>query len=177
MPRLISIAAEALRPLGEETVSMIQAADLPSLTSGPIDKGLALVISKLEHGERGTLDPKKLPVTLAGLWLLAGDLHRSHDFSQEIEGPDGSYWHGIMHRREQDFGNAKYWFRRAGQHPVMEQLQSALPTGGSQESPYEDCFAFTDQCENAIHSGDAKAISACVKTQWLEWQFLTAFCG
>ncbi len=53
------------------------------------------------------------PELQAGLWLYVDDLERSHQVSQNLQGPVGAYWHGIMHRREGDFSNAKYWFRRA----------------------------------------------------------------
>jgi hypothetical protein len=51
---------------------------------------------------------------LAGLWLYHGFLDESHRISQALHGRDGSYWHGIMHRREGDFANAKYWFAAPG---------------------------------------------------------------
>jgi hypothetical protein len=54
------------------------------------------------------------PGLQAGIWLYVDDLDRSHRISQNIHTPEGSYWHGIMHRREGDFSNAKYWFRLAG---------------------------------------------------------------
>src|SRR5262245_19277607 len=57
---------------------------------------------------------------LSGVWLLHDFLDESHTISQSIDTPTGSYWHAIMHRREGDFSNAKYWFRRVGDHPVLD---------------------------------------------------------
>ena len=54
------------------------------------------------------------PELQAGIWLYVDDLERSHGISQNLHTAEGSYWHGIMHRREGDFSNAKYWFRQAG---------------------------------------------------------------
>jgi hypothetical protein len=62
---------------------------------------------------------------LAGLWLRYDFLDESHAISQEINDSTGSYWHGIMHRREPDFSNARYWFRRVATHPVYEPLLAA----------------------------------------------------
>jgi len=59
---------------------------------------------------------------LAGLHLWNDDFQESHTLAQGIETPTGSYWHGLMHRREPDYENAKHWFRRVGEHPVYAEL-------------------------------------------------------
>src|SRR5450432_255553 len=56
---------------------------------------------------------------VAGLWLYFSCLDEAHAVAQDLETPEGSFWHGILHRREPDPANAAYWFRRVGQHPVF----------------------------------------------------------
>jgi hypothetical protein len=66
----------------------------------------------------------------AGLLLWNDDLDASHTIAQSIETPTGSAWHAIMHRREGDFSNSKYWYRRVGEHPafpaIFQAVQSTL---------------------------------------------------
>jgi hypothetical protein len=126
---------------------------------------------------------------LAGLWLHADGLDESHTISQTIESTTGSFWHGIMHRREGDFGNSKYWFRRVGRHPVFEPLAD-----GSRELARQSTCAeaaalasqsswnpnrWIDLCELAQRSGrdsqtvDHSALVAfCRSVQALEWGLL-----
>ena len=59
----------------------------------------------------------------SGLLLWNDALDESHNISQELTNQTGSYWHGIMHRREPDYSNAKYWFGRVGTHPIFPQLR------------------------------------------------------
>ena len=63
------------------------------------------------------------PELAAGLWLYVDNLERSHAVSQGIESATGSFWHGIMHRREGDYSNSHYWMRKAAGHPLFAQLQ------------------------------------------------------
>ena len=106
---------------------------------------------------------------LSGVWLLFDFLDESHAVSQGISTPSGSFWHGIMHRREGDFSNAKYWFRKVGEHPVYEQLAVA-----AKEQSW-DPFGFVDACEEAIRQGGAAAVR-CRELQQLEWELLFDFC-
>jgi hypothetical protein len=102
----------------------------------------------------------------AGVLLIHDFLEASHSVAQSIEGQgrhhNGDYWHAIMHRREPDFGNSKYWFRRVGEHPVFtEAAQAAFALAEGDASPEVkrwndrltasgwDPFAFVDLCEQA----------------------------
>lgn len=120
---------------------------------------------------------------LAGLWLYHNYLDESHTLSQEIETPTGSYWHGFMHRREPDYGNAKYWFRRIGAHPIYAALAVAAKEIASSDPPLPatflarqtawDPFAFVDLCETAA-GRDAEML--CRQIQQREWELLFDFC-
>ncbi len=68
----------------------------------------------------------------AGLLLRSDQFEESHAISQNIDTPEGSYWHGILHRREPDASNAKYWFRGVGSHPLFAAL--ATPPEGTSSS-------------------------------------------
>ncbi|QDT01401.1 hypothetical protein [Adhaeretor mobilis] len=121
---------------------------------------------------------------LAGVWLLHDFLDESHNFSQTIKTPEGSFWHGIMHRREGDFSNAKYWFRNVGDHEVFADIAArvaeevagaeAILAGGDW-----DPFSFVDACQTALRNGDHddQAVhEACLHAQQIEWEVLFDYC-
>ena len=56
---------------------------------------------------------------MAGLWLWHDWLDLSHEISQQLHFSTGSFWHAIMHRREGDFSNSKYWYARCENHPIL----------------------------------------------------------
>jgi hypothetical protein len=62
------------------------------------------------------------PVVKAALWLYVDHLENAHHIVQDLHTPTGAFLHGMVHRREGDFSNSKYWFRQAGHHPVIDQL-------------------------------------------------------
>ncbi|HBJ35410.1 MAG TPA: hypothetical protein DDZ51_11795 [Planctomycetaceae bacterium] len=138
---------------------IVRSSPLPSLGAGPICPELVQWLKQTRPASHSWL-----PSTcVAGLWLLAGDLDASHEISQSDHSPEGSFWHGIMHRREGDFGNAKYWFRRVGRHAALEQLA---------HTDYGDPYRFVDRCEQAADTTN----QTLVQLQWLEWQCLFFFC-
>src|SRR5215831_10054740 len=75
-------------------------------------------------------DSRAPEAAMAGLYLYFSCLDESHSISQSVETPDGSFWHGIMHRQEPDAGNSGYWFRRVGKHPVFPALRDSAAALG-----------------------------------------------
>jgi hypothetical protein len=67
-------------------------------------------------------NPDDARAALAGLWLWHDALSESHEISQALVSPTGSFWHAIMHRLEGDFSNAKYWYRRCDTHHVNKMM-------------------------------------------------------
>lgn len=123
---------------------------------------------------------------LSGLWLWNDFLDESHTLSQSIETTSGSYWHGMMHRREPDYSNGKYWFRRVGQHDIFPALASAArelaaARGASRsarflaENTEWDPFAFIDLCQQ-IARGKADDELLCREIARAEWQLLFQHC-
>jgi hypothetical protein len=67
--------------------------------------------------------PSGLSLALAGLWWDAkGDWTQAHESAQQDEGPEGSWVHAYLHRKEGDLSNAGYWYRRAGRPQAKESL-------------------------------------------------------
>ena len=60
------------------------------------------------------------PAQKAALWLYVDDLTSAHEIVQALATPTGAFLHAIVHRREGDYWNSKYWFRQAGHHPVID---------------------------------------------------------
>lgn len=109
---------------------------------------------------------------LAGIWLYFDFLDQSHEISQAIASAEGSFWHAIMHRREPDAGNSKYWWRRVGDHSVLDQLRRLAPAVGY---AYSTPFAFVDFVERARGKGnDDERIAR--QIQLLEWRLLFNHC-
>src|SRR2546423_9817320 len=97
----------------------------PELGPGP-RKGIlaeAALEPKLDEiFDRGEIAGAKQPLIRALVLLWHDHLEAAHVIAQAIDNPDGAFVHGIMHRREPDYGNAKYWFHRVGRHPAFREL-------------------------------------------------------
>lgn len=122
---------------------------------------------------------------VSAAWLLHDYLDESHRVSQQIETTSGSFWHGIMHRREGDFSNAKYWFRRVGRHAAFESLgQRAAELAAERGAERAikklitagtwDACGFVDLCETVLQNKQAAEL--CVDIQQAEWELLFDYC-
>jgi hypothetical protein len=123
---------------------------------------------------------------LAGLWLWHDWLDESHQISQSLHSETGSFWHAIMHRREGDFSNSKYWYARCQNHPVLAQL--ANQAGGILHSlPADKSLlrlmsggwnpnAFVDLVQSVAGNDRHANHAAAVSLQQLEWRLLFDHC-
>ncbi len=183
MPALDLVSTELVAP---QVLAIIAQAPRPGLGDTPKcaktrDAIEELLASKTPLAAT-TGDPQSEALALSGLWLLAGELDRSHTISQSVETAEGSYWHGIMHRREGDFWNSKYWFRRVGRHSVLAELvehltaeREALESPGI---PYQDLLngeslaeQLVDLCQTAVTQRQELS-QELELIFWWEWQLL-----
>ncbi len=121
----------------------------------------------------------------AGLWLLFDFLDEAHGISQELDTPEGSYWHAIVHRREPDANNAKYWYRKVGTHAIFEPLRQRAAQLAGERPPQQAVFlarqaawdpiAFVDLCA-AFLAGAAPCEDLCRHIQRAEWDLLFDYC-
>jgi hypothetical protein len=128
-------------------------------------------------GGREVVDGKMFALVRGALLNAVDALDAAHRIFQDDPSDLGSYWHGVMHRREGDFDNARYWFRRAGKQPIFAKMHEA----GSQISATMakqvtwDAYLLTGMCEQAKF-GDTDAVAECLRLQRVEFDQLLAYC-
>lgn len=174
----------------DELMSLLDTPEAAELGPGP-RRGVQSE-AELSKAVKRALHPSALLARnqelLRGLILLWHDhLESAHVIAQGIEGPDGAFVHGIMHRREPDYGNAKYWFRRVGQHPAFRELASKvalLPVKAGNQRDLEhlvkgqgwDAFAMVDACEQAAQLGSTSELSGFLRqVQKVETEVLLSY--
>ena len=122
---------------------------------------------------RGLFPRSRAPeAALSGLYVYFSCFEEAHTIAQDIPTMEGSYWHGIVHRQEPDAGNAAYWFRRVGAHPIF----AALAEASGRQAPW-DPFAFIDTCEQARQQPGSELEASARGIQRLEWQMLFDYCA
>ena len=164
----------------EALLKAIDTGDLPAL--GPEQRASAKSIAALGQavGALG-LSGEAAGLAKAAALLWHDHLDESHTVSQNIGSIDGSFLHAMMHRREPDYPNAKYWFSRVGDHPCFpalasdvteyldavgdEALANRLAPGG-----HWDPFAFVDAVGAAVRYGNPSEIGLLQHIQRIEFE-------
>lgn len=173
-------------PVPESLAQLLRTREPPELGPGPragvrpeaeVNQTLEEVLSRRDL-PRGNQE-----LTRALVLLWHDHLEAAHVIAQSIENASGAFIHGIMHRREPDFSNAAYWFRRVGAHPVFEPLAEKIGAmiQGQKESPLRklipnekwDPFAFINACEHTrrdgLHDGPLRQVQQIESEELLNW--------
>ncbi|MCE9529585.1 MAG: hypothetical protein K8T89_00360 [Planctomycetes bacterium] len=151
--------------------SLVSGERLAVLGPGLPNRSVEWMLAELTPEEScfpGLRDRDMALACIAGLWLYHDFLDESHKISQDLSTPTGSYWHALMHRREPDAPNSKYWFRQVGHHPVFDLLTK------ERGQPW-DPYAFVDRCE-AARDSKTEEEKKCRRLQLREWQILFEWC-
>ena len=132
----------------------------------------------------GLFPQRKEPeMAMGALWLYFSCFEEAHQLFQESKSIEGELWHGILHRQEPDFGNAAYWFRKAGTHPTFPLIAKAaneildrLPEAEFRVGRW-DPFSYILFCERARIQPGSVQVTAAVEIQRAEWQILFDYCA
>jgi hypothetical protein len=152
---------------------------------GPGPRKTALPAERIRDVVARETNPGRGRNLLLALLLLWNDHHEeAHGLVQDLGDADGSLLHAILHRREPDFSNARYWLHRVGRHPVYQSLgerATALAAAKSVarlepplvEKGVWDPFAFAAACGSVAdrEPGDAGVQALCA-LQALETELL-----
>jgi len=119
----------------------------------------------------------------AGLLLWNDDLEAAHPLIQELSDDTAAFWHAVLHRREGDYPNARYWWNRTGGHPAFEAIYDSVLHRVPEFSLLDELraegrwlpLAFTDACELAAKDG--KHDAELRATQRLEIRGLLEWCA
>lgn len=104
---------------------------------------------------RGTLNE-------AILWLRIGQIDRPHDLVQADTTSLDSYLHGVVHRLEGDYWNAKYWFRQIKDQELLAAIGSSILKRLKALSLFEQARAMKIVDENERFDPSA-LVDACEK--------------
>ncbi len=144
--------------------------ELPELT--PMNqrsrlKQIEPMIQNLEEILPGQYDRSSPDFTAlrAGLYQWHDALETSHGYSQSAQhrgkNQAADYWHAIMHRREPDYSNSKYWFRHVGNSPVYAKLcryAQSISTDLAAGEAWQP-FGFVDFCSRCRQGSDEELIA------------------
>ena len=128
-------------------------------------------------GGKAIGDAGDFALVRGGLFYAIDALDDAHAFFQDAQGDLAAYWHGMLHRREGDFENARYWYRRAGVLPCFAALHRAASEFSADMARQAnwDPYLLTGECEQA-RFGAEESVAQLVKLQRVEFDGLFDYC-
>jgi hypothetical protein len=122
--------ADLIAALAHDALGCDDAPGLPLVQAPPRRPRLARALSEPAWVPVFPSAASRSRLALAAGLLQIGDFwDASHEAAQQADDQGerdcSAYWHAIAHRREPDPGNAAYWFRRVGRHPVFTPMTEA----------------------------------------------------
>ena len=131
-----------------------------------------------EAGARQLFPESRAPeAALAGLYLYFDCWNEAHETAQDIAGPEGAYWHAIVHRQEPDAWNSGYWFRQVGAHAIFPALSDAAADIGIAVGTSWNPMAFIEMCDKARVAPGSELERRALEIQRAEWQLLFDYCA
>jgi hypothetical protein len=131
-------------------------------------------------------------LVVAMLWLRVGIIEPAHEIVQDGATPLASYLHGVVHRLEGDYWNAKYWFRQVHDKRLLQSVSIAMVeriekeglltvakslnfVQGSQFSPAEFVTAHEQMNQQSKTAEEQKlALESMALCEWESlWQVIT----
>ena len=117
------------------------------------------------------------PPVLAGVYLYFSCWEEAHTVAQDLDTPEGSYWHAIVHRQEPDAWNSGYWYRQVGGHAIFPALRERAAEIGVDFGATWDPMKFIEYCERARVCPGSPDERKAMEVQLAEWQLLFDWCA
>jgi hypothetical protein len=104
------------------------------------------------------------------LFLASGGLSQAHRIVQEMSTTDAAYIHGVIHRVDDDFDNARYWFRGARVHPAAAEMyrRASASSPTMSQSAGWDPILVTDLLEKSRSSGVSEELQTLLTIEFEE---------
>jgi hypothetical protein len=138
-----------------------------SVADPPLDDKLVEFLRSADLARLGGFPVSTVPYARSLLLLAAGDIETAHRIAQESSSPNGAYVHGMIHRIEDDFDNARYWFFRAGVHPASPEIyrRAAANSQRIASHPTWDAGRVTDWLEESRGKGIGDELRAVLRIE------------
>jgi hypothetical protein len=178
------MAMQQWNPIVSSVLAECSGRLLPLTRSDDCNIELALALREASPPEALFPNARNAEAAYSALLLLLGCWEASHDLTNDDETPEGCYLHAIIHRMEPNPGNAAYWLRQLGNHPLFPEVhqhaQEILepdPVADWQLKSAWDPFLFNQWCEEARQLPATKKEKVALAIQRAEWDLLFSWCA